>query len=170
MSLTNLKLNVQWETLKAAGVNCDSPVFARLGGVKASKALSTILGDVGGGDVRVTYFVEEDGTILITTWDDFVRTHSLTKAYNVKDLIDDPNPMKRASNVLQLIEDLDIGPEHPWREPDEAGRRAGYGAREKDGILIVRESAIAHERIPRGLGAMREEREKTKWFRRGFTN
>lgn len=154
----NLSLDVHWNTLNAANITRSTPVTLLLRDATVSKALSTALSDAGGGDCHLIWFAEENGTVLITTATEFVQTHTLTVEYDVKDLVDDPDAAKRAQNVKDLIQSLEIGPDYPNREPDELGRAAGYGAREKHGVLTVTQSAIVHKRIPRILQKMREER------------
>jgi hypothetical protein len=155
VTITHTRLNIRWDVLNAAKIHRDSPVIARLKDVKASKYLGTVLNDVGGGEVMVTYLVEPDGAILITTADDAFATHTQTRIYEINDLVDDPNPSVRAAKVKELIENLDVGPEHPWREPDRSPAAAGYGAHEWHGILFVCTYAERQERIPLDLENLR---------------
>jgi type II secretory pathway component GspD/PulD (secretin) len=83
--LTNANIFVNWRALEAEGVDRAAPVTARLRDVKFSKALDTILADVGGGTVTLGYTIDE-GVITISTETDLAR-NTLTRVYDIRDLI-----------------------------------------------------------------------------------
>ncbi|HWP39446.1 MAG TPA: hypothetical protein VNL70_00875, partial [Tepidisphaeraceae bacterium] len=83
VSATNIFVN--WRALEAAGIDRNAPVTARLRDVKFSKALSTILSDVGGGLVRLGYTIDE-GVITISTEED-LSSNVVTRVYDIRDLI-----------------------------------------------------------------------------------
>lgn len=76
---------VNWRALESAGIDRNTPVTARLRDIKFSKGLSTILSDVGGGVVKLTYTVDE-GVITISTEEDLSK-NVITRVYDIRDLI-----------------------------------------------------------------------------------
>ena len=60
---------VNWRALENVGIDRTTPVSVRLRDVKFSKALQMILDDVGGGNVKLDYIVD-DGVITISTDED----------------------------------------------------------------------------------------------------
>ncbi len=88
--ITGANIFVNWRALEAAGVDKNAPVTARLRDVKFSKALSTILQDVGGTTARLTYTIDE-GVITISTAEDLSK-NVVTRVYDIRDvLIDVPD-------------------------------------------------------------------------------
>ena len=83
--ITGSNIFVNWRALEAAGVDRNAPVSARLRDIKFSKALSTILQDVGGGQVTLGYTISE-GVISISTSEDLAR-NTVTRVYDIRDLI-----------------------------------------------------------------------------------
>ena len=73
--------------LETAGVDRNALVSATMKEVKFSKVLDTILKDVGGGNVTLTYTVG-DGVITISTEQD-LQTNVITRVYDIRDLIID---------------------------------------------------------------------------------
>jgi hypothetical protein len=67
--VTNANIFVNWRAVEAAGIDRNSPVNARLRDVKFSKALETVLRDVGSGKGKLGYVVDE-GVITISTESD----------------------------------------------------------------------------------------------------
>src|SRR5213075_3147633 len=74
-----------WRALEAAGINKDAPVTARLKDVRFSKALNTILSDVGGGNIKLTYTIDE-GVITVSTADDLAK-NVVTRVFDICDLL-----------------------------------------------------------------------------------
>lgn len=83
--ISGANIFVNWRALETAGVDKNAPVTARLRDVKFSKALETILRDVGGGAVKLGYTVDE-GVITISTADD-LSSNVVTNVYDIQDLI-----------------------------------------------------------------------------------
>ena len=83
--VTGANLFVNWRALEAAGVERTAPVTARLRDVRFSKALSTILNDVGGGTVALAYTVDE-GVITISTAEDLNKNVDI-QVYDIRDLL-----------------------------------------------------------------------------------
>jgi hypothetical protein len=154
VTLTNQKLKVDWDTLKASGITRDSPVIVRLLNVKASKAINTILNDVGGGNVKLTWFLENDGTVLITTADNLVQTHSVIKTYDISDIIADPDSAKRSENLRVLVTSLDFDGRR--NSPDDA-KWNSFHTRESSGMITVKRLPGDHAEIPGMLQRLRQE-------------
>jgi general secretion pathway protein D len=83
--VTGANLFVNWRALETAGIDKAAPVTARLRDVKFSKALTTILNDVGGGTVKLAYTIDE-GVITISTEEDLSK-NVVTRVYDIRDLI-----------------------------------------------------------------------------------
>jgi general secretion pathway protein D len=110
--VTSANIFVNWRALETAGIDRNAPVTARLRDVKFSKALETILRDVGGGNVRLGYTVDE-GVISISTEED-LSSNVVTNVYDVRDLI---------VNVA----DFDQPPQFQINQASQAGRGGGGG-------------------------------------------
>ena len=76
---------VNWKALEAAGIDRNTPVSASLRNVKFSKALTTILSSVGGGQTPLGYTVDE-GVITISTAEDLSK-NVVVRVYDIRDLI-----------------------------------------------------------------------------------
>src|SRR5262249_5856566 len=83
--VTGANVFVNWKTIEAAGVEKTAPVSARLRDIKFSKALTTILSDVGGGAVKLSYTVD-DGVITISTAED-LNKNTVINVYDIRDLL-----------------------------------------------------------------------------------
>ncbi len=83
--VTGANIFVNWRTIEAAGVEKTAPVSARLHDIKFSKALTTILSDVGGGAVKLGYTVD-DGVITISTAEDLNKNTAIN-VYDIRDLL-----------------------------------------------------------------------------------
>ncbi len=83
--VTGANIFVNWRALEAAGIDRNTPVTARLRDIRFSKALTTILSDVGGGTVKLGYTIDE-GVITISTDEDLSK-NTLTRVYDIRDLI-----------------------------------------------------------------------------------
>ena len=83
--VTGANIFVNWRALEGAGIDKSAQVSARLRDVKFSKALNTILADVGGGTVKLSYTVDE-GVITISTEEDLSK-NVVTRVYDIRDLI-----------------------------------------------------------------------------------
>jgi general secretion pathway protein D len=83
--VTGANIFVNWRALEGAGIDKSAQVSTRLRNVKFSKALTTILDDVGGGTVKLSYTVDE-GVITISTVEDLAK-NTVTRVYDIRDLI-----------------------------------------------------------------------------------
>ncbi len=101
--ISGANIFVNWRALEQSGIDKNTPVSARLHDVKFSKALTTILADVGGGAVKLGYTVDE-GVITISTEEDLSH-NTITQTYDIRDLIIDvpdfTGPQVDLSNVGQ---------------------------------------------------------------------
>lgn len=95
--VTGANIFVNWRALETAGINKEAPVTARLKDVKFSKALNTILSDVGGGTVKLSYTIDE-GVITISTQDDLSKS-TATQTYDIRDLLVEVPDFTDAPNV-----------------------------------------------------------------------
>ena len=86
--ISGANITVNWKTIEAAGIEKTTPVSLRLRDIKFHKALSTILNEVGGSNVKLDYDVE-DGAITISTMEELNRNTVIT-VYDIRDLIADP--------------------------------------------------------------------------------
>ncbi|MGB7158913.1 MAG: hypothetical protein WBD40_12645, partial [Tepidisphaeraceae bacterium] len=110
--ITGANIFVNWRALEAEGVDRAAPVTARLRNIKFSKALDTILADVGGGTVNLGYTIDE-GVITISTETDLAQ-NTLTRVYDIRDLIIE-------------IPDFDDAPDFQLQQTTQAGRGGGGG-------------------------------------------
>jgi general secretion pathway protein D len=83
--VSGANLFVNWKSLEAAGIDRNTPVNTTLRNIKFSKALSTILDSVGGGQTKLGYTVDE-GVITISTLDDLSKNVAV-RVYDIRDLI-----------------------------------------------------------------------------------
>ena len=79
------ELVVRWAVLEENGVSRDTPVTLKVHNVRFSQALWLIMGEVGGGDLRLGYRAEGELVILSTTED--LERELVTKIYDVGDLL-----------------------------------------------------------------------------------
>ncbi|HEV8604362.1 MAG TPA: hypothetical protein VGQ99_03290 [Tepidisphaeraceae bacterium] len=110
--VTGANIFVNWRTIEAAGVEKTAPVSARLHDIKFSKALTTILSDVGGGAVKLGYTVD-DGVITISTAEDLNKNTAIN-VYDIRDL-------------LVIAPDFDQPPDFSLATSGQGGGRGGGG-------------------------------------------
>jgi uncharacterized membrane protein YgcG len=103
---------VNWRALEAAGINKDAPVTARLKDVRFSKALNTILSDVGGGNIKLSYTIDE-GVITVSTAEDLAKNTN-TRVYDIRDL-------------LVEVPDFDNAPDFSLMQNGNGGSQGGGG-------------------------------------------
>ena len=82
--ITGANIFVNWNQIKAAGVDDNAPISARLRNVKFSKILSTVLSEVSA-TAKLSYSIDE-GVITISTGEELSK-QTLTKVYDIRDLI-----------------------------------------------------------------------------------
>ncbi len=110
--VSSANIFVNWRALEAAGVDKNAPVTARLRDVKFSKALDTILRDVGGGTVKLGYTIDE-GVITISTEED-LASNVVTRVYDIRDL-------------TVNVQDFDDAPDFQINQASTAGGTGGGG-------------------------------------------
>jgi general secretion pathway protein D len=76
---------VNWRAMEAAGIDKSTPVSIRMRDVRFAKVLDTILDDVGGGTVELSYTINE-GVVTISTEEDLAR-NVVTRVYDIRDLL-----------------------------------------------------------------------------------
>ena len=109
--VSGANITVNWKALNAAGITADQTVNMHLRQVSLRKALSLLLGEVGGGDT-LTYDVDE-GVIEITTRE--IADHRMiTRVYPIEDLIMD-------------IPDFTDAPQFSLDAASNAGQQGGGG-------------------------------------------
>jgi hypothetical protein len=159
--VTGVNLFVNWRALEAAGVNVDTPLTMDLRDVPASVALEHALRSAGD-PVRLAYQIDE-GIVEVSTEDELGK-HSVTRIYDVRDLIEGEVVRHRnlaaagqaaygeveASDALcRLLQEF-IDPT-TWRD---AGGAAG-AIRPFGGRLIVTQTPANHEQLVEVLAALR---------------
>jgi hypothetical protein len=93
---SGVNLHVNWRALEAAGIEANEPVTLKVQNVPAVQLLKRVLADAGGGNIMLTYRVEE-GVVEVSTAEDLSR-HTVTRVYDVRDLIDDALARDRRLN------------------------------------------------------------------------
>jgi type II secretory pathway component GspD/PulD (secretin) len=125
--VTSLNIFVDWVALEAAGIDRNTPVTARLRDVKFSKALQILLDQVGGGDVQLGYAF--DGNVMTVSTADVLARQTVTKVYDIRDLIIDIPDFTDAPDVgaIRPVPD-DLGPPaQPEPKPKPQTRPADGG-------------------------------------------
>lgn len=152
----DVNLHVQWRALEAAGINEDAPITINLRGVPAEQVLRRVLEDVGGGNIKLEYRVDE-GVVDVSTAEEMAR-YRVTRVYDVRDLLDASLAQDRelhgaaaeqtdqdvAVGLVTMIEQS-MGP--TWDGPQTIGYFAGR--------LIVNKPQAEQDRILKLLTAMR---------------
>jgi hypothetical protein len=84
---SNVKIVVDWDVLKQAGISIDAPVTARLRGIRSSKALALIFKSVEGedDDHKLGYYVD-DGSVKVTTLTELAK-RAVQRSYDISDLL-----------------------------------------------------------------------------------
>lgn len=100
-----VKFDARWDVLEKAGVKKSSPIRARLSDARVTKILATILNDLQKDDARLTYAIQPDGTVIITTLDDYFANHQSVRTYDVSALINMPglSVKERDERIVALI-------------------------------------------------------------------
>ncbi|NBB96342.1 MAG: tetratricopeptide repeat protein [Planctomycetes bacterium] len=101
--VTGANIWVNWRALEAAGVDKSTPVNINLSDIAAERALKTILEDVGGGTIDLSYVISES-VVQISTREDLNR-QTETRVYDIRDLV------VRVQNFVGPRVDLDMGDE-----------------------------------------------------------
>jgi type II secretory pathway component GspD/PulD (secretin) len=83
--VTGLSLYVDWKALNNVGIDRDTEVTLKLQNVNAATALQRILEQLGEGDQRPAYDVQEG--ILTVTSDEAMRKRTIILVYDIRDLL-----------------------------------------------------------------------------------
>jgi hypothetical protein len=83
---TGARVNVRWDKLTAAGITPDAPCTVRVHAARASRLLNTILDDIGGGTVKLSWTISH-GVFEISTADD-MNSRVISRIYPVQDIFD----------------------------------------------------------------------------------
>ncbi|HEY7089035.1 MAG TPA: M56 family metallopeptidase [Tepidisphaeraceae bacterium] len=100
---TSANIFVHWKAVEEAGIQRNTPITARLRDVKLSKALETLLRDIGGTKSKLGYAVDE-GVITITTQDE-LNSNVATRVYDIRDLLQTAGPDPRSDQARQALVD-----------------------------------------------------------------
>jgi hypothetical protein len=153
---------VEWRALESAGIDAGVPVTLDLRNVPASAALERALAEVGGGNVRLAYEIDE-GVVRVSTADELAK-HTWVRVYDVRDLLESEVLHRRSlavtgqatsgepdavDNLCRLLQEF-IDPTS-WRD---AGGSAG-AVRPFGGRLIVTQTLENHEQVAELLAALR---------------
>lgn len=158
--VTRAHVFVNWRALEAAGIDRTALVTVRVRNVKASTALTALLGAVVQGRDALGFSVD-DGAILVTTKAD-LADNLVTKVYDVRELIVGRNAAKGdvppadrqrlADDVVTLI--VESVEAKSWR------KHGGLGsARHLSGQVIVTQTPDNHRTIDEALTKLRQQRE-----------
>lgn len=154
---SGLKIEVNWDALKAGGVNQGTTVNFRLTNVRTSKALDIILAAASSGTTRLCYTVGTD-RVLVSTRDSYTAYNTEVWEYDIRDLLvpnppQVPNAVERAQwvkDIIQLI--CDTVDSDSWVT---AGGKPGV-IKEADGRLMITQTAENHRQIANLLDQLRE--------------
>lgn len=157
--VSGLAVEVNWDALRAAGVDRDVPVRASLRDVTIGKALAEVLDQAAGPRVKLHAAVG-DRKIAVTTWDDYVAHNTEDREYDLLPLLpaaargdgDDARKLRSVfvGQITQIIKES-VSP-RTW---DTAGGKPG-AIKEKDGKLTVTQTKENQKQIAEVLGQLRE--------------
>jgi hypothetical protein len=150
--------HVNWRALDMAGVHAHDPITLDMHDVPVSAILKAALEEVGTDEAVLQYCVV-DGVVHISTYDDMAQ-HTVTRVYNVRDLID--LEVARASDSATRLTPADAS-DHlagviqeaidpiSWHD---AGGTTG-GLRFFSGRFVITQSIPNHDAILGLLAALR---------------
>jgi len=88
---TGTNIIVNWTALGGAGIDRNTPVSVDLHDVPFSKALTTVLSEVGGGAANLGYTIDQ-GVITISTRDDLNSAkYQVIRVYDIRDMLVEPD-------------------------------------------------------------------------------
>jgi len=158
-NLSGLNIVVNWTALEAAAVEKDKEVNVRFANVRVDQVLRVVLDEVGGGETELAYEVNDE-VVGISTNEDLSR-RTCVRIYDYSDLLGRaPTPpyfyAKREDPLERLIYVIQetVDPES-WRV---YGGNVG-SINTFDGLIIVTQTANAHEQIYALLESIRHARE-----------
>jgi hypothetical protein len=144
--VSGMNIVVNWDALKAVGVERDKLVTLKLHNVEVSKALELVLQKAEGGVTSLACVADED-VLVISTRDDLSRK-TVTLTYNVADLVNADDP-KEVEGLLGAVRET--------AEPD-SWRPAGNGSIvHYKGSLIVTHTKRTQQDVLALLGRLRED-------------
>jgi hypothetical protein len=146
---------VAWRALEAAGIDKAAEVSLRLKNVTLRQALDHALSDIGGGQVRLEFAIQ-DGAILVSTEEEISR-YVKTAVYDVHDLIQEvPNkPREQWSEpLIKTIEHMVAA--DTWKDND----RTISAIRELNGKLIIQQTPANHEKVAEFLKMLEDKQQQ----------
>lgn len=179
--VSGLNVQVRWKALAAAGIDKTTAQNLHLTDITAEKALRVILDDLGAAGTPLRYVIE-DGGIIISTQQDFLR-NQVTRVYDVSDLI--AESQRRGGYGLRRIEIASdaaaFGGLRVMEDQEQRGtltraqivenligsivhtvaptswKQAGGPAqiRQRNGRLLVTQSPYNHRHVGRAIGELR---------------
>jgi beta-lactamase regulating signal transducer with metallopeptidase domain len=160
--VTGASIFVNWKAINAAGIEKSAPVSARMRDIKFSKALTTLLADVGGGAVKLGFEID-DGVIIITTAEE-LNKNTEVNVYDIRDLLALTNDAKQTEQAIKertehLVTELtkliqETIDRDTWR--DNGGPIGSI--RHLNGQLIITQTKENQKRIVQLLDKLREIR------------
>lgn len=84
--VTGANIFINWRALKSAGIEKETKISLHLKDVKFEKALATIIEIAGAGKAKLGTEVDE-GVITVTTAEDLRQRSTITKTYDIRDLL-----------------------------------------------------------------------------------
>ncbi|MFI5381714.1 MAG: hypothetical protein ACHRHE_20650 [Tepidisphaerales bacterium] len=137
---TGLNIVAEWRTLEAAGIESTATVHLSLRDVSLETLLRSLLDQVGGGNVRLAWFIQ-DTIVLLTTQEQEWR-FAETRVYDVRDIVLDVLQFRRKTAaaetqpaVLGATNATVSGGPQGGNRPRRGGR-AGGRARSSGGLFL----------------------------------
>ncbi|HEV8607164.1 MAG TPA: M56 family metallopeptidase [Tepidisphaeraceae bacterium] len=160
--VTSANIFVNWKALEAAGIEKNAPVSARMRDIKFSKALTTLVNDVGGGAVKLGFEID-DGVIIISTAEE-LNKNTEVHVYDIRDLLALTNDAKQTEQTAKekteaLVSELtkliqETIDRDTWR--DNGGPIGSI--RHLNGQLIVTQTRENQKQLVQLLDKLRETR------------
>jgi hypothetical protein len=100
------KIFVNWRTLEDAGVRRDTPVRADVGGLQIDDALVRILAAADGATGTLAFEID-DGVVIVNTKDELAR-NTLTRVYDVRDLVGGANANASPAVLLRWADPAQV--------------------------------------------------------------
>jgi hypothetical protein len=154
---SGVNVHVHWRALEAAGIAADMPVTLNLRQLPASRVLTHVLEEAGGGNVALRYRIEQ-GVVEVSTAEE-LSTYTVTRIYDVRDLIEDVLARDRRLNgagAKKTEEDAVNETVNMLREAVEPGTWDGPPlAHHFAGHLIVTRSPEVQDKLLGVLTALR---------------
>jgi hypothetical protein len=153
--VTSMNIEVGWKALEDAGIDRNTPITMRVHDVRLEQVLRQFCRQLGGGQGGTIGFTTDGGGVVISTIDDLTKS-ARTRAYDVRDLLDDAQKPGRAStrpareDLVELVTQ-NVAPDS-WRE---AGGQLGV-IKEFDGRLVVTTIDMYHLDVERLLAELRK--------------